>query len=256
MPYAKNGDVNIYYEVEGQGPPLVMLHGFSGSLDDMKRAGYVEALRDGYQLVLMDLIGHGNSDKPHNPEAYSMEGGRGNIIAVLDDLHISSANIMGYSAGGVFSLGLAIQAGERVRSLILIDAGPHGSTPEQLRLIRQLFAGGPEAYVAIMEQSGPVPAALKARMLANDFEALVAILDSPTQLVDLTDELSGITAPCLVLIGENDMTFPPHKERELFRVVPDLTFKVLPGLDHATGFIRSDMTLPHIKEFLARVNKI
>ena len=254
MPYAKNGDINIYYEVEGEGPPLVMLHGFAGSLDDMKKAGYVEALKDDYQLILVDMIGHGNSDKPHNPESYTFEK-NDDLIAVLDDLHISSANMMGYSAGGVFCLVLAIQAKERVKSLILIDSGPHAAPVEQRKRIRQLFEGGPEAYVTIMEQSEPMPADVKARILANDFEALIAILDSPTQLVDFTDELSGMTIPFLVLIGENDMSYPYQKEKELFSVVPDLTFTVLPGLDHLTSFVRSDMTLPHIKEFLSRVNK-
>jgi pimeloyl-ACP methyl ester carboxylesterase len=121
MPYAKNRDIKIYYEVEGEGPPLVMLHGFSGNLGNMREAGYVDALKDDYLLVLMDLIGHGKSDKPHNPESYTLEEIGGDLTAVLDDLHISSANMMGYSGGGVHCLVLASQAKERVKSLILIS---------------------------------------------------------------------------------------------------------------------------------------
>lgn len=253
MPYAKNGDINIYYEVEGEGPPLVMLHGFSGNLGNMREAGYVDALKDDYQLVLMDLIGHGKSDKPHNPESYTLEEISGDLIAVLDDLHISSANMMGCSGGGVHCLVLAKQAKERVKSLILIGSGPHAAGVDQ---IRPLFEGGPQAYVAIMEQSGPIPADRKAQMLANDFEALIAILDSPSTLVDLTDDLSDMIMPFLVLIGENDTFYPYQKEKELFSVVSDLTFIVLPELDHHMSFVRSDITLPHIKEFLARVNKM
>lgn len=251
MPYAKNGDIKIYYEVEGEGSPLVMLHGFSGSLEDMREAGYVNALKDDYQLVLMDLIGHGRSDKPHNPDSYTMEEIGGDLIAVLDDLHISSANMMGCSGGGVHCLVLARQAKERVKSLILIGSGPHAAGVDQ---IRPLFEGGPEAYVAIMEQSGPMPADRKAQIQVNDFQALIAILDSPTAVTDLTDDLPGMTMPFLVLIGENDIFYPYQKEKELFSVVSDLTFIVLPGLDHFTSFVRSDMTLPHIKEFLARVS--
>ena len=52
MPYAKNGDINIYYEVEGEGPPPVMLHGLICSLEDIREAGYVDALKDDYQLIL------------------------------------------------------------------------------------------------------------------------------------------------------------------------------------------------------------
>jgi pimeloyl-ACP methyl ester carboxylesterase len=64
MPYANNNGVKIYYEVEGQGPPLLMLHGFAGSLEDWREAGYVAAFKNDYQLILVDLIGHGKSDKP------------------------------------------------------------------------------------------------------------------------------------------------------------------------------------------------
>jgi pimeloyl-ACP methyl ester carboxylesterase len=106
-----------------------------------------------------------------------------------------------------------------------------------------------------MEQSGPMPADRKAQMLANDFEALIAILDSPFKVTDLTDDLPGMTVPFLVLIGENDIFYPYQKEKELFSVVSDLNFIVLPGLDHLTSFVRSDLTIPYIKEFLARVNK-
>ena len=253
MPYAKNGDISIYYEIEGKGPPLLILHGFAGSLEDWREAGYVEALKDDYQLVLMDLIGHGKSDKPRNPESYTLEEIGGDLIAVLDDLHISSANMMGCSGGGVHCLVLASQAKERVKSLVLIGSGPHAAGVDQ---IRPLFEGGPEAYVAIIEQSGPMPADKKEQILANDFKALIAILDSPITLVDLTDDLSDMTMPFLVLIGENDIFYPYQKEKELFSVVSDLTFVILPGLDHFTSFVRSDITLPHIKEFLARVNKM
>jgi pimeloyl-ACP methyl ester carboxylesterase len=252
MPYAKNGNIKIYYEVEGEGPPLVMLHGFSGSLEDMREAGYVNVLKNNYQLVLVDLIGHGKSDKPHNPHSYTLEEIGSDLIAVLDSLHISSANMMGCSGGGVHCLVLASQAKERVKSLILIGAGPHAGGIDQ---VRPLIEGGPEAYIAIMEQSGIVPADKKDRILAKDFKALMAILDSPITRVDLTVNLSDMTMPFLVLIGENDIFYPFQKEKELFSVVSDLTFIVLPGLDHHTSFVRSDMTLPHIKKFLARINK-
>lgn len=252
MPYAKNGEIKIYYEVEGKGPPLVMIHPFTGSLDDARRLGYVEALKDKYQIVLIDLIGHGKSDKPHNPDSYTFEEFSGDIIAVLDEIHLTNANMMGWSGGGIHCLVLANQAEERVKSLILIGAGPHAGGVEQFR---PLFAGGFEEYMAIMEQSGPMPEYRKAQMLANDFDALNAILNSPTTELDLTNDLSDMTMPFLVLLGENDQFYQPQKEKDLFSVVSDLTFIILAGIDHFGSFTRIDMTLPYIKEFLSRVNK-
>ncbi len=73
MSLVKNQDIRIFYEVVGQGQPLVLLHGFAGNSKDWKRNGYVEKLSDDYQLILIDERGHGLSDKPHDPAAYEIE---------------------------------------------------------------------------------------------------------------------------------------------------------------------------------------
>jgi pimeloyl-ACP methyl ester carboxylesterase len=67
MPYATNDGVCIHYQEEGSGPPLVLLHGFTLSLEHWRDSGYVTALRDDSRLILMDPRGHGASDKPHDP---------------------------------------------------------------------------------------------------------------------------------------------------------------------------------------------
>ena len=64
MPYADNQGVRIYYEVEGQGPPLVLGHGGSYTLEMWREWGYTDGLRDEHQLILLDFRGHGRSDKP------------------------------------------------------------------------------------------------------------------------------------------------------------------------------------------------
>src|SRR5262245_12825985 len=72
MPYAENRGLRIHYEVEGQGPTLVLQHGFTHSVRRWYLHGYVEALRTDYELVLIDARGHGLSDKPHDPTAYTL----------------------------------------------------------------------------------------------------------------------------------------------------------------------------------------
>ncbi len=71
MPYASNQGVHIYYEVEGQGAPLVMAHGMGagGDLNAWRRTGYTDALKDEFQLILFDFRGHGQSDRPHEVSA-------------------------------------------------------------------------------------------------------------------------------------------------------------------------------------------
>ena len=107
MPYARNEGVRIHYEVEGEGPPLVLQHGFSESVVDWYETGYVKALKPDYRLILIDARGHGDSDKPHDPEAYLLNRRVGDVTAVLDALDIATAVYWGYSMGGWIGFGMA-----------------------------------------------------------------------------------------------------------------------------------------------------
>ena len=119
MPYADNGSVRIYYQVEGEGPALVLQHGFTESVVDWSEAGYVEALRPDYRLILIDARGHGASDKPHDPDAYVLNRRVADVVAVLDALDIAKALFWGYSMGGWIGFGIAKYAKERVRALVI-----------------------------------------------------------------------------------------------------------------------------------------
>jgi pimeloyl-ACP methyl ester carboxylesterase len=99
MPYANSQGVRIHYEVEGVGPPLVLQHGFTDSLQSWYDLGYVDALKPDYRLILVDARGHGASDKPHEAEAYKPECNVADIVSVLDELEISRAHFFGYSMG-------------------------------------------------------------------------------------------------------------------------------------------------------------
>jgi pimeloyl-ACP methyl ester carboxylesterase len=129
MPYCDNEGVSIYYEVEGEGPPLVLLHGLSGSLELWRDAGYVEALKDDYQIILIDARGHGKSDKPHDPEAYRLDLMVADVVAVLDDLQLGKAHFLGFSMGGLIGWGIAKHTPERFHSLLIQDNPCMISTP-------------------------------------------------------------------------------------------------------------------------------
>src|SRR5690349_5576708 len=107
MPYVNNKGVRIHYEVEGEGPPLVLQHGSAGSLGDWRELGYVEALKQANRLILIDARGHGESDKPHDVAAYDIALRASDVVAVLNELGVREASYMGYSLGGWIGFGLA-----------------------------------------------------------------------------------------------------------------------------------------------------
>ncbi len=253
MPYANNNGVKIYYEAEGQGPPLVMLHGFSGSLESWREQGYAAALNKDYRLILLDIRAHGKSDKPHLPEAYLVERFVGDVEAVLDDVGVGTAHCIGYSAGGSIALCCAKMIPKRVKSMILLAASPKRDTHEAVRPFLSALAANPQAVIARMEQAGPLPEARRRQLFANDYEALLAVAALPKPSVE--DALPNMTMPFLIIMAEADQMVSFQDNREAYRALPDATVVTQPSLDHEGLFHRSDLVLPHVKEFLARVSK-
>lgn len=121
MPSFHNGDVEIAYLDEGEGDPIVLVHGFASS----KTVNWVyptwvsELRKHGYRVVALDNRGHGNSEKLYDPESYHVGIMAGDITALMDHLKIERADIMGYSLGGRMTAWLAHRVPQRLRSAIL-----------------------------------------------------------------------------------------------------------------------------------------
>lgn len=251
MPYAENGGTRIHYETEGGGPPMVLVHGFSDSLESWREYGYAEGLKKSRYLTLIDARGHGASDKPHDPEAYGLKQRPADVVAVLDDLGIEKADYFGYSLGGWIGLGLATHAPERVRSLIVGGAQPYG---QSMNLYRQALGRGIDGWVAVVESmAGTLSPEMRERFRRNDVGALLASVtnDRPDISADL---ISRTTSPCLLYAGEDD-PLCPLVER-CANELRDASFFSLPGLNHIQGAIRSDLVLPRLTGFLAEQDRL
>jgi pimeloyl-ACP methyl ester carboxylesterase len=122
MPKLTRDGVNIYYEVHGSGPPLLLTHGYSST--SAMWQGQIEALSQHHTLILWDMRGHGQSDYPADPAAYSEALTVGDIAALLDTVGADNAIIGGLSLGGYMSLAFVRAHPERVRALLIIDTGP------------------------------------------------------------------------------------------------------------------------------------
>ena len=244
MPYVDNRGVRIHYEVEGAGPPLVLQHGLTGSIDNWREFGYVEALRGDYRLILIDARGHGLSDKLHDPAAYDMALRAGDVVAVLDELGVEQTHYLGYSMGGRIGFDLAKLAPERLRSLLI--GGSHPYAVDGPVVHAPQFRDGMAAFLARQ----PLPEQIltpsfRSQILANDAEALIA---ASVYRPGLEDILPTLTMPCLAYVGADDPARP--QVDDWVRVAPDATLVLLPGLDHWAGMYRSHLVLPHVRTFL------
>ena len=260
MPYANNNGVNIYYEVEGQGPPLVLAHGVNVNLNTWRRVGgYVDALRNDFQLILFDARGHGQSDKPHDPADYGTRM-TDDVVSILDSMRIGKAHYFGYSMGARIGLYTAAIHADRFLSFILGGAGVIDEATSRARAeVTQSLVNLQKDRNATLARREKGLGRLstseeRAEALAIDIEALLALRSALSAMPELTRQyLATISVPCLLYCGDAD---PRHAgTKEATGYIPNARFVSLPGLDHGPAFSRSDLMLPHVKGFLATVSK-
>lgn len=268
MPYVSNQGVQIYYEVEGHGPDLILLHGFTGSIESWKWTGYTQVLSEDYRLILVDARGHGHSEKPHDPQAYSPQLMTSDIIAVLDDLKVEKAHFWGYSMGGQIGFQLPRHYQTRFHSYIIGGMSPYindiitstnaqNNRKRQQTMLRLGIEQGPQAVIDWRAQRQGMNQSKhrETEILNNDFHALHARwVYLGSQWPDAADLLSSITVSCLLYAGEQDIFHDGAKQAAKF--IPQATFVTIPLLAHGEAFFKSsELVLPHVKQFLSRITK-
>ena len=250
MPFIDNAGIRIHYEIEGDGPPLVLHHGATDSLGSWYEFGYVSALKAGNRLILIDARGHGDSGKPHDPDSYATELMVGDVLAVLDHLGVAATRYFGYSMGALTGFGMARFALGRVQAFILGGAPPIAgggaySGPDGDVLLKA-FHSGPETVLSMFGKS--LTPQLESRLRANDMEALIAWRRKRMRSPGFEEIVSSITAPTLLFAGSAD---PIHAQVQAAAVaIRGATFVSLPGLGHIEAMCRGDLVLPHVLQFL------
>ncbi len=150
--------LDIHVEAAGGGPPLLLLHGFTGSVrawDAVRPAIAAFAT-----VISIDLIGHGRSASPTNADRYSLDWSTRDLKALLDELQLEAVDLLGYSMGGRVALHFAVHAPERVRTLLLESASPGLEDDLERRrriesdaaLAERILGQGIEAFVAEWER--------------------------------------------------------------------------------------------------------
>jgi pimeloyl-ACP methyl ester carboxylesterase len=255
MPDTINDGLRIHYEVVGSGEPLLLYHGLTGSGERWRDTGYVAGLGDTYRLILIDARGHGESAKPRDHAAYGRRRQAADVVAVLNDLEMESARFWGHSMGGDVALTLGRHHPDRVRALIVTGYSPFaaaGDEAAEMAAWATDLQGGMESFVAGYERRhGRLPDDARVLWLANDGAALAACVASMIAESDGSQvaDLPTIETPVLLLVGtEEPFAAQAHAAATL---LPRSMFVPLEGLDHVQTFFRSDLVLPHVRNFLA-----
>jgi pimeloyl-ACP methyl ester carboxylesterase len=249
MAYLQRDGVKIYYEVHGSGPTLLLSHGYSATA--AMWTGQISALAAAHQLVIWDMRGHGKSDSPDDPAAYSEAQTIADMAALLDNLDAPRAVIGGLSLGGYMSLAFYAAHPERVTALMLFDTGPGyrsdrgrdawNRTAEQRA--RQLEQQG----LAALSGSGEVivSAHRSAQGLAHAARGMLAQRDGHVMAT-----LSGIQVPTLVLVGAQDEPFLPASDYMASKI-PTATKVVLASAGHASNIDQPAAFNAAVLDFLA-----
>ena len=256
LPYVENDGINIYYEVEGEGAPLMLLHGLAGSLNGFRNLGYTEKLSKEHQLILIDARGHGRSDKPHQPEAYRLKLFVNDTLAVLDELGVEKPHFLGYSMGGMVGLGIGVYSPDRFRSLIIGGMGMRERDTEMSikrdQVLIERFQKGIDAMWSMRAGNlqglpSEVVSRIKEEFYLNDPEALLAFL-SVREHVGFEDLLPSLELPCLFYAGDQDILYDGAKQTA--ELIQNARFVSLPGLDHVGAIRHNDKVLPHVLSFI------
>lgn len=265
------GDVSLLVAEEGQGTPVLVLHGFTGSSASM--SSVARALRDRHRVVRVDLVGHGRSDAPQDVAAYRIERCVAQLGRVLDALSIPRAHVLGYSMGGRVALALAALLPARVTSVLAIGARAGFEDPAE----RAARARDDEALAARIERDG-VPAfvdhwmalplfatqqrlgaaaraAARAERLANRAHALAASLRAMGAGAQppLHALLAQRRLPVLLVAGAEDARFAAIA-RDLAARLPDARVALVPAAGHAAHLENPDAFAQIARSFFAAVD--
>jgi pimeloyl-ACP methyl ester carboxylesterase len=244
-----------------KGPPVVLIHGYTDNARDW--VPLIPYLSKHYRLIIVDIRGHGRSDKPEC--CYARIDFAYDIKLLLDTLHIPKADIVGHSLGSMITQVLAEQWPDRVRKVILISStgGPRpGSRPKkpefdfaaEIRKLQEPIDPDSPFMVAWWDSPKPVnPEFIRRqrRDAANiPLAVWLAVLDQGANPADIQRNLPKLKAPALLIWGSDDPIMEEEVRQTLREALPSATVKVFEGLGHNPFWEEPQAVAVVINEFL------
>lgn len=211
----------IYYEVRGEGKPVLLVHGFIVNGDSWKRTAlYADLLNDGYKVITLDMRGNGKSDKPHDSTAYDNDAEAKDIMLLMKFLKTDKYSVVGYSRGSIITARLLV-FDKRIQAAVLGGMGTDFTNPLWPRRIK--------FYRALMGDSIPELKGMVNYVQQQGLDQRALAYLQRSQPSTSKEALSKITQPVLVISGSEDADNGSAKD--LAKLLPNSTLGTCPG-DH------------------------
>jgi len=263
MPFFESGDIRFHFESCGRGDPVLLIHGLGSSSRDWENQTGV--LTERYRVIIPDLRGHGESDKPPGP--YSIPLFAGDLVSLLRSLDIAPIHVVGLSLGGFVAFQLAVEHPDLVRSLIVVNTAPglpRDRIRDRMRIAWALFLRRLIVRLFGMRMLGrfvirklfprPSQSTLKARFIErwanNQPDAYLASLEAISRW-NIEDQVGSISCPTCVISGEHDFLPLELKERYT-KELANGELKVIPASGHFTPVDAPEKFNKTLMSFLAK----
>lgn len=249
MPKLNRDGVNIYYEVHGSGPPLLLTHGYSST--STMWHGQVEALSKRHTLLLWDMRGHGQSDYPDDAAAYSEDLTVADMAALLDEVGAASAIIGGLSLGGYMSLAFYRAHPERVDALLIIDTGPGFKKDDAREAWNRRAHDTGDRFeregLEGLKSASPERSSVTHRDASGLARAARGMLTQRD--AGVIELLPNIRVPALVIVGADDTPFLAASDYMAAKI-PGANKVVIPAAGHAVNLDQPQAFIDAVLPFL------
>lgn len=237
MPIADINNIKMFYEVHGEGYPVVFTHGFTAT--HQMWDPQIPVISKKYKFIIYDARGHGRSESPALIDQYSADIVVEDLFRLLLFLDIKKAVVGGLSMGGYISLRFYLHHPEMVKALILMDTGPGYRNPshreewnkELEKMANRLETEGISVLTENDRKESPLNIMLQhdPRGLANMARKVVGQHDSV-----VIDNLGKINVPTLIVVGENDTPYVPATNY-MSKIIANSEQVIIPGAGHASN---------------------
>ncbi|MDE0063939.1 MAG: alpha/beta fold hydrolase [Gammaproteobacteria bacterium] len=251
MPSISRSGVEIYFEVNGSGPAILLSHGYAATTAMWK--GQLDAFSRNHTLITWDMRGHGQSDSPGSASEYSANHTIEDMAALLDELNIVDATIGGLSLGGYMSLEFHRTFEDRVNALLIIDTGP-GFKSDESRNAWNVHANGTADVLSrngLESLLGRTPEMAQSKHRSLEGLVLAGRHMLTQQNANVIESLPSISKPTLVVVGAEDKPFRNASDY-MAKKIPGAKMSVIANAGHAVNIDQPDEFNRVVLDFLSK----